>query len=145
MQKSSGCVKTYDGTKCAVIGKISSLLTYEAVSFFVIHDSKQGINLGIDFWHLFKLTDRILNPRIDEMDTGCNISTNENLKFHALTHVQKKRLDSVIEMFPNYERDGLGKIRVISHAIDTCIARPVKQRHWPVSPAIGKIIFFRNR
>jgi len=61
------------------------------------------------------------------MDTGCNISTNENLKFHALTHVQKKRLDSVIEMFPNYERDGLGKTRVISHAI---------------SPGIGKIILF---
>jgi len=83
-----------------------------------------------------------LNPRIDEIDTGCNISTNENLKFHALTHVQKKRLDSVIEMFPNYKRDRLGKTRVISHAIDTCITRPVKQRHWPVSPAIGKIIFF---
>jgi len=44
-------------------------------------------------------------------------------------------------MFPNYERDGLGKTRVISHAIGTNIACPVKQRHWPVSPTIEKIMF----
>jgi len=50
-------------------------------------------------------------------------------------------LSSVIEMFPNYERDALEKTRVISQAIDTGIARPVKQRHWSVSPAIEKIMF----
>jgi len=29
IQKSSGCVKTTDGTECAVLGQITSFITYE--------------------------------------------------------------------------------------------------------------------
>jgi len=36
---------------------------------------------------------------------------------------------------------GLGKTTLISQLIDTREAKPVKQRHFPVSPAIEKLLY----
>jgi len=44
-------------------------------------------------------------------------------------------------MFPNFERKGLGRTDWIKHDIDIGEAKPVKQRYYPVSPAVEKLLY----
>lgn len=44
-------------------------------------------------------------------------------------------------MFPSFAKDGLGRTNLIQHKIEVGTANPVKQRHWPDSPAIEKLMF----
>jgi len=48
-----------------------------------------------------------------------------------------RRKNSVIKR----AHEGLGKTNLISHSIDVCQAKPPKQRHYPVSPAMEKLIY----
>ncbi|KAH8295523.1 hypothetical protein KR054_004614, partial [Drosophila jambulina] len=42
---------------------------------------------------------------------------------------------------PSFAVSGLGKTTLISHEIDVGDAKPVKQRHFPVSPAVEKLLY----
>ncbi|KAH8241672.1 hypothetical protein KR032_006895, partial [Drosophila birchii] len=42
---------------------------------------------------------------------------------------------------PSFAVSGLGKTSVLSHSIDVGDVKPVKQRHFPVSPAIEKLLY----
>jgi len=46
------------------------------------------------------------------------------------------KLANVINCFPPFSQKGLGKTNLVSHSIDVGIAKPVKQRQLPVSPAV---------
>jgi len=60
---------------------------------------------------------------------------------HDLSSEQKKKLQMVITKFPSFTVSGLGKISKLSHFIDIGDAKPVKQRHFPVSPALEKLLY----
>lgn len=60
--------------------------------------------------------------------------------FYPLSMQQKTQLSSVIDLFPNFEKQGLGRTTLIKHHIDVCGATPIKQRFYPVSPAVEKLI-----
>jgi len=55
--------------------------------------------------------------------------------------IKKNRLHAVIEKFPSFAVFGLGKTSLLSHSISVRDAKPVKQRHFPVSPAIEKLVY----
>jgi len=44
-------------------------------------------------------------------------------------------------MFPNFERKGLGRTDWKKHDIDIGEAKPVKQRYYPVSPTVEKLLY----
>lgn len=58
-----------------------------------------------------------------------------------LSELQQHLLDQVIDLFPSFAKQGLGRTNVIQHEIDTGLAKPIKQRHFPVSPAVEKLIY----
>ncbi|KAH8318247.1 hypothetical protein KR059_000694, partial [Drosophila kikkawai] len=42
---------------------------------------------------------------------------------------------------PSFAISGLGKTNLLSHEIDVGEAKPIKQRHFPVSPAVEKLLY----
>jgi len=59
----------------------------------------------------------------------------ESPKVHMLSAQQNERLDLVINKLLSYEKNGLGRTHLMEHVIDVADAKPVMQRHWPISPA----------
>lgn len=57
-----------------------------------------------------------------------NSHLNDNL--YPLFDAQQRQLKAIIDLFPNFEKQGLGRD-----------ATPIKQRFYPVSPAVEKEIF----
>lgn len=61
--------------------------------------------------------------------------------YFPLTEHQFKQLISVVALFTDFESQGLGKTSLIKHSIDVGGAAPIKQRFYPVSPAVEKLMF----
>lgn len=70
-----------------------------------------------------------------------NTNNTEEETFCPLSTSQRQQLDTVIGLFPNFEKQGLGRTSLIKHSIDVGNANPIKQRFYPVSPAVEKVIF----
>lgn len=63
-------------------------------------------------------------------------------KLHELTPDQTRRLEAVKSVFPSFAKRGLGKTTLEQHTIQvTDEDTPIKQRHYPVSPAIQKLLY----
>lgn len=109
---------------------------------FIIPDLKQDVYLGIDFWDKFGLLDKITSQDgVAELDVGTADESIDPPNYHVLSKEEKARLDKVITVSPSFATEGLGRTSLITHSIDVGSAIPIKQRHWPVSPAIEKIMF----
>lgn len=130
-------VKTADGANQTVLGYVDAPITYKSVTkllrLYIIPSLSQKLYLGIDFWQAFDICPAL----ISELTT----STEADPNIHILTTPQATQLSSVREMFPTSEGNHLGKTSVLTHSIDVNNAKPVKQRHYPVSPAIQKLMF----
>ncbi|XP_044572730.1 uncharacterized protein LOC6503773 isoform X1 [Drosophila ananassae] len=124
-------VSTADGSKLNIIGRLSTNIEYngqiKAIQLYIVPSLKQNLYLGVDFWKLFDL----LPP---------NIQISE-LSAHNLTQDQKETLQGVVDQFPSFASAGLGKTNLLSHHIDVGEAKPIKQRHFPVSPAVEKLLY----
>ena len=56
---------------------------------------------------------------------------------HLLTPQQKLQLEKMVALFPNFDKEGLGKTNVIEHCIEIEPgARPITQRYYSISPAV---------
>ncbi|KAH8284300.1 hypothetical protein KR044_010216, partial [Drosophila immigrans] len=99
------------------------------------------VYLGIDFWRSFGLLNQIVQDTgvVNELDVGKD--NPESPKMHILTKKQQIVLNEVISKLPSFEKEGLGRTHVIEHSIDVGEAKPIKQRHWPVSPAKERLMF----
>lgn len=60
--------------------------------------------------------------------------------FIELSAEQRRKLQAVVEMFPNSNKEGLGCTNLVEHNIDTGDAKPIKQSYYPISPAKEKIL-----
>lgn len=60
---------------------------------------------------------------------------------HHLSDPQRQRLEMIIEKFPSFTEKGLGRTKSEIHMIDTRDAVPVKSKHYPVSPAVQKLMY----
>lgn len=160
--KCKSIVKTADGQKQRVEGWIYVDVSFRGKSkplrLFIIPTISQKLILGIDFWQTFDLISDYLNsidllasdqnfPEIQKLNTlqqDCKIAQNleQSLEgIYPLTIHQRNQLDSIIEMFPNFHTQGLGRTKLINHVIDVGDATPIKQRFYPVSPAVEKLMF----
>lgn len=133
-----GSVKTADGERQKIAGTIALKFLFQGklceFEFLVIPSIRQDIICGIDFWNKFGIGISVRNEvsEISSVDI-------ESEKID-LTNDQLKRLESIVDTFPNSERDGLGCTTLVEHLIDTGDARPIKQRYYPISPAREKIL-----
>lgn len=132
------CIRTADGTKNEVHGYVSFEITYNGITdtlrFFIVPSLIGELYLGIDFWHKFRVVPYCVNEII-------SVEPNEDSNKHFLTVTQRHELDSVIANFPSFEKKGLGRTHLIEHKIDTGDSPPVKQRHYPISPAVQDAMY----
>lgn len=140
-------VKTADGSPHKITGKIRADITFNnmthPIDFFLVPTLNRQLFLGIDFMKTFKMFASVESlttngvSLCDEADSG----TSDDRTVHKLSDPQRKRLDGIIARFPSYSTQGLGRTKSEVHTIDTGDATPVKSRHYPVSPAVQKLMY----
>lgn len=132
-----GSVRTADGKKQNIVGSISISLSFNhqerEFEFLLVPTVANDIICGMDFWQVFGLT-VTPEPNINEL---CSEVDSDTL---PLTSQQRGRIESVIAAFPSFEKEGLGSTTLIEHNIDTRTATPIKQRYYPISPAMEKVL-----
>lgn len=159
--KCKSFVQTADGNSQMVIGWIDVQVHFKSqshnIKFFLIPSISQRLILGVDFCKTFHLFDNImgcvdlisvdnssdLSPGITETPVYTRNEDN-NSAFETqfpLDNQQRCQLATVISLFPSCEKHGLGRTSLIKHHIEVGDASPIKQRHYPVSPAIEKLMF----
>lgn len=131
----SASVNTADGRKQNVLGTVQLYIKYKQTSklleFYLIPSLKQDLYLGINFWKEFKIAPEVISE----------ISTAEPLAdVHELSSSEKAQLEKVVKIFPSFENKGLGKTTLVEHTIEVGDAKPIKQRYFPVSPAIQRLM-----
>lgn len=138
-------VRTADGASQQVSGYIDAPVTFcdktKLVRLYLIPSLSQDLYLGIDFWKSFGIAPTF----VSEIDRTSMKTVHESVAPDSNTHLlndeQQQELHQAISLLPSSEAEGLGKTRVIQHSIKTDSATPIKQRHYPVSPAVQKEMF----
>lgn len=127
-------LKTADGASQQVVGYVTIPITFAnktaTIQLYIVPSLINELYLGIDFWSKFGIAPSVINelnylPINPESDSKC----------HTLSSNQRRQLEEVVRLLPSFEVEGLGKTSLLKHPIDTNEARPVKQRHYPISPA----------
>lgn len=101
---------------------------------FVAPKLEQSLYLGSDFFDAYQLWP----SSISELNVSGS-SNDDNS--HSLSPEQQLTLNNIMRSFPSFEVRGLGRTTHLEHRIDTGSSEPVKQRHYPYSPAVQKLVF----
>ena len=128
---------TADGSKQEIKGIVDVLITYEEktkpIELYVVPSLNQELYLGVDFWKAFSLAPAIISEVEAEPTQDPNI--------HNLSETQTKTLEIIKSLLASYNKEGLGKTSLMAHNINVGEAAPIKKRHYPVSPAIQKLMY----
>ena len=120
---------------------------------------------GVDFWS-FELAPSIFNSSIAKesseksLESSCLVVSEidqekivqsfagDHCKFenklcpHVLSESQQRQLEDVKKQFKTFEVHGLGRTHLELHTIQLIEgAQPVKDRHYPISPAVQDIVY----
>jgi len=136
-------VNTADGRSHSVIGYIVVEIKYKnrsrPIKLFVIPSIDKRLILGVDFWKEFQLAPGLISC-LDAEEIREGEDSADNFAC-TLTSEQRCQLNAVISLFPSYEKQGLGITSLLEHHIDVGDAKPIKQRFYPVSPAVEKLMY----
>lgn len=131
-------VQTAGGEGQDIIGFADVNINYanktNIIRIFVIPTLSQELYLGVDFWKAFGLLPlqvNSINKQTPQSDTNR----------HELSAGQQKKLNQIVSCFPSSVTQGLGKTNLLTHSIDTGDALPIKQRHYPISPAVQSLMY----
>lgn len=129
-------VRTADGAQQKVEGYVEAGVTYNGklkkIRFYLIPSLSQELYLGIDFWQIFG----IAPVQVSEIGM---LTPDPNI--HALNKKQSTHLEAIKNMFPISKSSELSKTSLLQHSINVNNSKPIKQRHYPVSPAIQDIMY----
>lgn len=102
---------------------------------YLVPSLEQPLHLGISFWKLFQIAPQIISEI-------CPFSSYRisDPNAHELSNDQTKAMEQVISLFPSNAKEGLGRTTIEKHTINTGDTEPIKQRHYPVSPAIENLM-----
>lgn len=132
-----------------------------SLKVLIVPSITQRLILGVDFWKAFGLasdvfdsalivapsdfphTNRFLRvsgvEKISPVQGSESVGTLENR--YPLTPEQSQQLRTIIALFPDFHKQGLGRTTLLTHDIDVGSSRPIKQRYYPVSPAVEKLMY----
>lgn len=161
--KCTSSVKTADGKSQKVIGWLNVEIKFKdkvcSLNLFIIPTISQRLILGIDFWRAFDLipslivsVDLVDRPllNLQPLEAGKGLENTvvkeefdceDNKYYYPLNEDQKQQLRAVISLFPNFEKQGLGRTSLIAHDIEVGETKPIKQHFDPVSPAVENRAF----
>lgn len=157
-------VRTADGRRQKTLGYLQVEVSFRGITkrlkILIIPSITQRLILGLDFWKAFQLAPEVFQSTIVSDTATCDIpkwsiedcnlendltgdtkSTNIGEQKYPLSFVQISQLQTIIDLFPNFLKQGLGRTTLITHDIDVGDAKPVKQRFYPVSPAVEKLMY----
>ena len=154
---------TASGQPQTVLGKVKLQVKFEEkvreISFYLCPYLTQSVYFGVDFWIAFNLAPSIFNSSSDVQDNSIVVSEIDQEKIisdfskdssklenklspHELSESEKSQLDKVRLQFKSFEDHGLGKTHVETHIIQLKEGtQPVKDRHYPISPAVQEIVY----
>lgn len=129
-------IKTADGTLHSANISVDIPITFNnktiVMSVLAVPTLSKKLILGMDFWTSFKIKPIICN------EINCDTDINQR----KLNSYQSNVLKSTISKFKSFSGEGLlPRTHVLNHEIDTGLAKPVKQRYYPVSPYIQKEMY----
>lgn len=138
-------ISTASGDKQRVLGYIDVATKFndqcKIIRFYLVPSLSQPLYLGINFFELFNVKLSVSELSIEDgIKPLLNTSDNKS-EYHLLSSDQQSELKRVIDMLPNCTSLGLGKTQLLSHHIDVGDAKPVKQRHYAVSPAVEQEMY----
>lgn len=135
IKKLNCAVNTADGAPQEIIGYTDVSVTFnnesKPIRLYLVPSLSQELYLGVDFWDTFGIWPKNIDRR-----HGPFVSELSDPLIHRLSVQQQRQLQGAIDCLPSYEIEGLGRTPLLSHSIKTGDATPVKQRFYPVSPAI---------
>lgn len=133
-------VTTADGTPQDVLGYISVPITLNNVTkimkILIIPSLNHSFILGVDFLKNFQINVNFNDLSYHSpISTLCTVNTIQSVQ--DLSSTENKALEKVTKMFCEIApTDRLGRTSLISHSIDTGDAKPIRQRQYPLSPAM---------
>lgn len=137
----NGHILTADGNSQQIIGRLKNVKIKfrgeeKTLDILIGPSLKQTLYLGWDFMSKFGLAKDLFETPIEEIQLESADKEQDESIRHELDPEQSKRLLEIIDTFPSYTKLGLGRTHLLSHNIDTGDSLPIKQRHYPYSPAI---------
>lgn len=124
-------IRTADGTSHPVNTSFDLPITYfdrsETISVLFVPSVPKRLILGMDFWQAF----HIRPIMCETIDVAKPMPVSE---LHDLDVVNAEKLQAVLKKMPFAKDGALSKTHLITHAIKTGSADPIKQRHYIVSP-----------
>lgn len=143
-------VRTASGHEHRILGSIRVNIRYKELvkelELYLCPDLEQALYLGMDFWKLFNIAPELLEINEINMEQLQKEFANEKVEHklnpHELDEEQKMQLQAVIKSFDTFEEKGLGVTSLEKHSIKLIEgAVPVKDRHYPLSPAVQSIVY----
>jgi transposase InsO family protein len=129
-------VTTADGTIQEVQGIVHLPVTVNETSkmlkVLVLPTVKNSLILGTDFCKQFGITMNFLTSTWNNQLSTINVIKDRN----ELSTLENQKLEEVIAKYEELGNQKLGRTTLITHSIDTGDAKPVKQRHYALSPAM---------
>lgn len=141
-------VATADSKKHRMEGYVFVPVTLEGrtreLCVFVVPTLQNTLILGIDFWDKMQIVTDVHNKTWEFSPTTTQLAslwTEDGLLSHEhLSPDQGKQLDDFLA--DEFQKDlrVLGRTCLVEHVIDTGTAKAVKQRYYPMSPNLLKIV-----
>ena len=149
IKKFYSVVRTASGQAQEIIGKISLPVVFKdsekQIEFYLCPSLEKEVYLGIDFWRIFNIAPEIVGVAemdIEKVQECFPKPTPVDKNMHDLTPDQHARLDAIKHSFRTFEEHGMGLTTLEKHQIQLVPdAVPVKDKHYPLSPAVQKLVY----
>uniref|UniRef100_A0A1Y1K180 RNA-directed DNA polymerase n=2 Tax=Photinus pyralis TaxID=7054 RepID=A0A1Y1K180_PHOPY len=130
-------LKTADGKNQNVLGTVDLPITVDGITkvlrVIASNSIETNLILGIDFCYAFKIS---TNFSTDSF-TVCSVNSSTAIKgADDLNPQQRIALSNIVALFKGISGEQLGRTNKVMHKIDTGTADPIKQRYYPLSPAM---------
>lgn len=132
-----------NGETCQILGTVTLLITVQdrtiSLEVLVIPEIRHSLILGIDFWKAMDFVPNFQNGTWTFADANeiSAVSTDHLFSRSTISSVEEQSLQSILDS-PVLNSSELGCTNLIEHHIRTS-AEPIKQRYYPLSPALLKI------
>lgn len=133
-----------DGSQCPVIGSFSVPFCLEnrvaLVEVLVMPSLPHSLILGIDFWKKLGVVPDFRHGHWEFTSCPTDVALCSLTDGSHLSSTQSRQLDSFLADLFSQRPEMLGCTDMVSHVIKTS-AEPVKQRFYPISPALQKHVY----
>lgn len=124
---------------CSIVGKCSVpvqvLDKVFLIDILIIPEISHTLVLGIDFWIATGIVPNLKQGNWTFDESEPTVSVNSVIEHKMLTEDQKNRLEQLTNKYFQIMGDKLGRTNLVEHKI-IIDSQPIKNRYYPVSPAI---------